>query len=156
MRPGRPTIRGVVVQATHRFVHRGLTLIEILVVVTLVAVLAGIAMPHYTRHVQRMHRAHAQATLLQAAQWLERAATVQGAYPAREAIPAGVLSVDGNRYALEFVSLNASTYLLHATPTGSQGTDPCGTFGLNEAGVRTQAATLLVPAPLPAQACWNR
>jgi len=34
--------------------------------------------------------------------------------------------------------------------------DPCGVFELNEAGGRTQAASLLIPVPLPAQACWNR
>lgn len=157
MTPGGHNGRELAVQAAvQRSLHRGFTLIEVLVVVTVVAVLAGVAMPHYVTHVQRSHRVHAQAALLQAAQWLERAATVQGIYPARAAIPAGVLAVEGNRYTLEFSALNANAYLLQATPTASQGTDPCGIFGLNEAGVRTQVATLLVPVPLSAQACWSR
>lgn len=140
----------------HRCAHAGFTLLEALVVVALVAVLAGMALPSYSEYVQRSHRAHARAALLQAAQWLERAATAQGVYPERAAIPAGVLAVEGNRYTIDFRSLTASTYRLSATPTGPQGMDPCGVFELNEAGGRTQAASLLIPVPLPAQACWNR
>lgn len=127
-----------------------------MLVATLVAVLASIALPHYTAYVQRSHRAHARAALLQAAQWLERAATVQGRYPERKGIPAGVLAVEGDRYTLAFKSLDASTFQLRASPQGPQGADPCGAFELNEAGVRTQSPTPLVAATLPAQTCWNR
>lgn len=136
--------------------HRGFTLLEVLMVAAMVAVLAAIAMPHYTQYVQRSHRVHAQAALLQAAQWLERAATAQGIYPERAAIPVGVLSVEGHRYTLEFRSLSADTYRLHATPTGAQESDLCGVFELTETGMRTQVASPLVPAPLSAQSCWSR
>ena len=148
--------RKVAKPETMRQKQGGFTLFELLVVTTLVAVLASIAMPRYTEYLQRSHRVHAQAALLRAAQWLERAATAQGSYPERKAIPASVLSVEGDRYTLGFRSLDASSYRLQATTIGAQGSDPCGVFELNETGARAQIATSLVPAPLPTQACWNR
>lgn len=47
---------------------RGVTLIELLVAVALVAILAGVAYPAYTRHLVRSHRASAQAVLSDIAQ----------------------------------------------------------------------------------------
>ncbi len=136
--------------------QRAFTLIEVMIVLVIVAVLATIALPQYTSYVQRTHRAQARAALLQAAQWLERAATAQGAYPDRAAIPAGVLAVEGDRYTVGFKTLNASAFVLQATPRAAQSADECGVFELSEAGLRTQSATALVAAPLSAQACWNR
>lgn len=136
--------------------QRGFTLIEVLIVAVIVAVLTAIALPQYTAYVQRSHRAKARAALMQAAQWLERAATAQGAYPERAAIPSGVLTVEGDRYTIDFKTLSSSAFVLQATPRDAQARDECGVFELNEAGLRTQSATALVPAPLSSQACWNR
>jgi type IV pilus assembly protein PilE len=136
--------------------QEGFTLIELMITVAVVAILAAIALPSYTQYVQRSHRANARAALLQTAQWLERAATAQGSYPAAAAIPAGVMAVEGGRYNVAVSAINAATFVLQAAPNAAQSADPCGTFQLNEAGVRTQVATETVAAPLPAQECWNR
>ena len=142
--------------AGQRATQKAFTLIETMIVLVIVAVLAAIALPQYTSYVRRSHRAQARAALLQAAQWLERAATAQGVYPERAAIPAGVLAVEGDRYTMGFKTLNASAFVLQATPRATQSADECGVFELNEAGLRTQSASALVTAPLSAQACWNR
>lgn len=48
--------------------NRGFTLIELMIVVTVIAVLAGIAYPSYTQYIRKGNRASAQAFLMDAAQ----------------------------------------------------------------------------------------
>lgn len=49
----------------------GFTLIELMIVLAIVAVLAGWGIPSYREHVARVHRASAVAALYRAAQYLE-------------------------------------------------------------------------------------
>lgn len=48
--------------------HRGFTLIEVMITCAIVAVLASVAIPSYTRHVMRGNRAAAQQHLIDLAQ----------------------------------------------------------------------------------------
>lgn len=48
--------------------NRGFTLIELMIVVTVVAILAGIAYPSYRSHIQKGNRASAEAFLMDASQ----------------------------------------------------------------------------------------
>jgi len=151
---GRPHLQ---IPGTER---QGFSLIELLIVLALMGILSALALPHYREHIQRSHRAHARAALLQAAQWMERAATVQGSYPRSDtsasAIPAGLLVVEGGRYTLSADSPNGDSFTLRAQAQGPQASDPCATFELTHTGQRAQVATPTVPTPLTALECWNR
>jgi type IV pilus assembly protein PilE len=137
--------------------NSGFTLIEVMIVVAVVAILAAIALPSYTEYVQRTHRANARGALLQATQWMERAATAQGSYPAATAIPAGILRVEGGRYTVSFtVSANGGTFTAVATPLAAQTADRCGSFQIDQAGTKVQGTTTSVTSPLPVAECWNR
>lgn len=116
---------------------KGFTLIEVMIVVAIVAILAAIALPSYNEYIRRGHRADARAGLLQAQQWLERAATATGVYPT--SLPASLTwSGDGTkRYdiALAAGATNAA-FTLTATPKGAQVGDKCGTYTLTHTGLR--------------------
>ena len=115
----------------------GFTLIEVMIVVAIVAILAAIALPSYNEYIRRGHRADARAGLLQAQQWLERAATATGVYPT--SLPASLTwSGDGTkRYdiALAAGATNAA-FTLTATPKGAQVGDKCGNYTLTHTGLR--------------------
>ena len=115
---------------------RGFTLIEVMIVVAIVAILSAIALPSYTEYIRRGNRAEARAGLLQAAQWMERAAIATGTYPLAAVFPGGLTQVPSDRYDISIASTDGRSYTLTATPKGSQAGDKCGNYTLNQAGLR--------------------
>lgn len=112
----------------------GFTLIEVMIVVAIIGILSSIAYPSYTEYVRKGHRASAKAALLQAAQWMERAATATGTYPVTANFPANLKTVEGDRYTIEAES-DGATFNLTATPKGAQSGDKCGNFTLTNTGL---------------------
>jgi len=128
----------------------GFTLIELLWVLAIVGLLSSLALPMYQQAQQRSQRSLAKLSLLQAAQWLERAASQQGTYPAAKDVPAQVLSPEGLKYQLSLTS-SAQSYVLTAQPSGAQTSDACGSLTLSNTGER-----LVKEASLSASQCWSR
>ena len=133
----------------------GFTLIEVMITVAIIGILVAVAMPSYTEYIQRSHRSNARNTLIQAAQWMERAATSTGTYPLTANVPTGILAVEGRRYTAAVASANGSTYTITASrATGTaQASDKCGDFVLDQANRRTIEN---YSAGLTATECWGR
>jgi type IV pilus assembly protein PilE len=130
--------------------QHGFSLVELLIALACIAVLVGWAWPNYQQLLQRSQRTQARTALMQAAHWLERAASANGSYPAAADVPTSVLQAEGLRYQLSLAS-NAQSFTLTATPTGPQIGDACGSFTLAHTGVRG-----VLNASLSVAQCWGR
>ena len=141
--------------------QRGFTLIEMMIVVAMVGILTAVALPSYQEYLRRSARSEAKAGLLQAAQWMERAATVSGVYPTAtntgnaNFFPSGLRSVPSNRYAIALPAASSTNtaFLLTATPQNAQAGDKCGTYTLTQNGERGNTG---MTAGVTSADCWNR
>ena len=131
-----------------RRIARGFTLVELMVVVAVIGILSAIAYPNYTRYITRTHRQHAKSALLQASQWMERAATAQGSYPTN--LPTSLQSVEGNRYTVSLGNAAGAGFTLTATLKGGFSDAECGNFSITHSGERTVTGTST------ADDCWGR
>ena len=123
---------------------RGFTLMEVIVVVTMLAILAAIAIPNYSEYIRRGHRSAAQAYLLDLASrqvqfYLDRRVFADNVAALNLNAPTEI----ANRYDVA-IAVNAgppATFTITATPTGSQTGDRCGNLTIDQTGARGAGAT---------------
>lgn len=135
----------------------GFTLIELMIVLAIVAVLAGWGIPSYREQVARAHRASAVAALYRAAQYLE---ALEGVPPS--ALPTALAQAPPDGRAVYRLALrrpdgddSAVSYELEAIPldTGPMHGDACGAFTLRSDGTKGNVRSDAVDGQVAA--CWG-
>lgn len=133
----------------------GLTLVELMVAMAIVAILASVAYPSYMEQVRKGRRAEAQAVLMEGSQFLERFATVNMVYHENAAgtamaLPAALTKAPkegaSKFYDVSVQSVSANAYTLQAVPAGAHTGDACGTLTVTHTGVKAAAKA----------DCWRR
>ena len=142
---------------TLRSRQAGVTLVELLTVVVVIAILAGIAIPSYRAYLLRANRSDAKASLLQLQAAQEKFYLSNSAYTdnVKGDPPAGLGMTDVTQhgyYQLKVVS-DGQSYTATAAPIAGagQGDDKaCGSFSLTDTGVRTVSASAA-----NTEICWK-
>jgi type IV pilus assembly protein PilE len=130
----------------------GVTLMELLVVVTIIGILTSLAIPAYRNYVVRANRSDAKAALLAVAGSLERCFTRFNSYAEADgcAVVLPTTSTESH-YAITAPVQTQVAFSLTATPQGAQVADTdCGDFTLDNRNARG------VSGSLPWRDCWNR
>ncbi|ENX33191.1 hypothetical protein F889_03130 [Acinetobacter colistiniresistens] len=124
---------------------RGFTLIELMIVVTIIGILAAVAYPSYQEYVRRTKRTDAQADMIELAGRLQRYKIANFTFLKSDgSTPIGIADVGhsgilpqsggATLYTLALSNVTAGTWTLIATPTGAQTGD--GHIVLNYRGER--------------------
>ncbi|WP_376790627.1 type IV pilin protein [Cupriavidus sp. Agwp_2] len=131
---------------------RGFTLVELMIAVAIIAILAAVAIPNYSRHVVRSHRAAIESFMLEVSGAQERFLVDNRAYAANlGALGMSVPSAQSTRYDVTVTPTAALPpgYSIVATPKGSQlsADTGCGTLTLTSAGAKSASGG--------GTDCWN-
>ena len=124
---------------------RGFSLVELMIVVSILSILAAFAVPSYLEQSKRARRADAQSALMGLAQAMERHFTENSTYvsavdagaPASTIFPSQA-PLDGGAkyYNLEIPAVTATTYRLRAAPISGKSQDGDGFIELLSTGVK--------------------
>lgn len=130
---------------------RGLTLIELMVALVMVAILTAVALPSYRQYVQKSRRADATTRLLELAQAMERHYSERGTYAGATLGSGGMppATVPQGFYTLSITAQDASGFSISAAPAGAQTGDACGSYTFNQVGERSVSGGSLTAAQ-----CW--
>ena len=116
---------------------RGFSLVELMIVVSIIAILTSIAYPSYRQHVMRSHRGDATAALLRVASDQEKYYIQNNSYGEFDEL--GSPTTEHGWYELDVTGADATTFEATATAVGGgqQDDEDCQVFTINAEGQRT-------------------
>lgn len=122
------------VMRKNHFFTRGVTLIELVIVVAVMGILLSAAVPSYRSYTLRVHRTEAIRLLLQAAMCQQRVRATDGHYDTSRCIFAS----PERRYDLSYepAATQGNAFLAMAVPVGVQQSDMCGSLSIDQQGER--------------------
>ncbi len=116
---------------------RGVTLIELVIAIAVVAILAAIAFPSYQEQMRKTRRADGKAELMETAQQLERCYTRFSRYNDGNCGVALPSNSSEGYYVVSATAITASAFTLDATPQADQANDAsCGVLRLTSTGLQ--------------------
>ena len=126
-------------------IQRGVTLLELMIVLVIVGILSAIAFPNYRAYAIDSNRAAVVGDLHALSLFLERAFSAQGRYDdsanpgnLANALPfsASPQNDPDPAYNISFQALSSAAFVLRAVPAAGQTQDTdCGELRINESGL---------------------
>jgi type IV pilus assembly protein PilE len=130
----------MIITKTRKHSVGGFTLIELMIVIVIVAVLMGIALPAYQNQILRGHRAAAKAEILEIANRQEQYLLANRSYTDDESLISYTLPADVvPRYSFDISTVSTSGppyFKIEFTPIGGQLKDGSEKLSLDSAGVK--------------------
>jgi len=128
---------------------RGVTLLELMIVVVIIGILTAIAYPSYRQFVERAKRTEARALLLQIAVDQERFYLQNNTFGTMAQLQYDDPQItDSEAYSVTITANNPSNFSVTATyQLGGEEADKCLTFTLDGRGTKTSG---------PYTDCWTR
>ncbi|WP_338845673.1 type IV pilin protein [Massilia sp. W12] len=135
--------------------RQGFTLIELMIVVMVIAIIAGVALPSYTASVKRTARNEARAVLYENQLFMEQLMAANSTYlvggntpvlPFQQSPKGGVA-----KYQITLVNPMANSYTLKATPVSNFKEPLCQTFVIDHTGRKTLEGS----PTMSVEACWQ-
>ena len=128
---------------------RGVTLLELMIVVVILGILTAIAYPSYRQFIERAKRTEARALLLRIAVDQERFYLQNKTFGTMAQLQYDDPQItDSDAYSVTITTNNASNFSVTATyQLGGEEADKCLTFTLDGRGTKTS---------LPYTDCWTR